>query len=61
MAGALHKNLEKTAMPLRNLLTPSTPHWVRAAALCLTGFCLLPGHHAKAQNTAIAYAYPVGN
>ncbi|CAA9219682.1 MAG: hypothetical protein AVDCRST_MAG56-682 [uncultured Cytophagales bacterium] len=60
MAGALQKNPEKTTMPLRNLFTPSTFHWVRAVALCLTGLSLLPGHHAKAQNTAIAYAYPVG-
>jgi len=55
------KPWKKTTMPLRNLFTPATPHWVRAAAaLCLTGLFLLPGYRADAQNTAIAYAYPVG-
>lgn len=48
-------------MPFRNPFTAASHHWLRAAAaLCLMGSVFLPGHRASAQNTAIAYAYPVG-
>jgi CubicO group peptidase (beta-lactamase class C family) len=36
-----------------------TPLRRAAAALCLSGLLALPGHRVGAQNTAIAYAYPV--